>query len=254
MAGDTAFAKTGKLIDVPMVDYLSRYVSDPALVRLLTEFYFSGTPALFGMGYSKIYLDYYYPEGGLQSLTDALGEDIKDHGGAIRTGCTVERIEVSGNRATGVTTSDGSRIEAGFVVAACDMRQVFLKMMLPTSTSGAYRRRIEDAKIGESAVNVFVATDIPPSRLLTVGCPHVFLFPDYLGIDEKDRSTENYFSNSPLEISIPCLVDPSLAPEGKTGIVISACARAILLITGEFGTEGRPLSTWRSQKGFEIRC
>ena len=67
------FRRTQSLLEVPLTDFLSRYLSNRNLIRILTELYFAGTPALFGLGYSKIYLDYYYPEKGMQSLTDVLG-------------------------------------------------------------------------------------------------------------------------------------------------------------------------------------
>jgi phytoene dehydrogenase-like protein len=215
---------TAKLMDITLTDHIRRYVSNPALIRILTEFFFSGTPALFGLGYSKIYMDYHYAFGGMQRITDLLAEDIVEHGGAIRTSCEVSKIDVDRGQVKGVRTQDGNTIAARFVVAACDMRRVFLEMMDSGDVDPAYRTRVEKAVVGESAVNVFVAADISPTELPTGDSPHVFFFPDYQGIDQGDRETEGYFVRSPLEISIPCLNDPALAPAGKTGIIISALA------------------------------
>ena len=75
-----------RLLEVPLTDFLSRYLSDADLIRILTELFFSGTQALFGLGYSRIYFDYVYPEGGMQSLTGALTEHILEHSGEIKTG------------------------------------------------------------------------------------------------------------------------------------------------------------------------
>ena len=216
--------KTGRLMDIPLTDHIRRYVSDPALIRVLTEFFFSGTPALFGLGYSKMYMDYNYADGGMQRITDLLAEDIVDHGGTIRTNCEVTKIDVDHGQATGVKTRDNNTIQARFVVSACDMRQVFLKMIEAGAVDATYRTSVEEAVVGESAVNLFVAADISPSRLTTGDCPHVFFFPDYQGIDYGAREKDDYFVRSPLEISIPCLNDPALAPAGKTGIIISALA------------------------------
>ena len=216
--------KTGRLMDIPLTEHISSYVSDPALIRILTEFFFSGTPALFGLGYSKMYMDYHYADGGMQRITDLLAEDIVEHGGEIRTNCQVLKIEVNQGQVTGATTRDGNTVRARFVVAACDTKKVFLEMMDPSAVDTAYRTGIEKAAVGESAVNIFAATDISPSQLPTGDCPHIFFFPDYQGIDHRDRERDGYFVRSPLEISIPCLNDPALAPAGKTGIIISALA------------------------------
>ena len=46
-----------RLMEVPLTDFLGRYLSDSNLIRILTELFFSGTPTLFGLGYSRIYFD-----------------------------------------------------------------------------------------------------------------------------------------------------------------------------------------------------
>jgi phytoene dehydrogenase-like protein len=240
-------AKTRKLMDVPLVEHLSRHVSDQALVRLLTQFYFAGTPALFGLGYSRMYMDYYYPEGGMQRITDALGGFILDHRGSIKTGCRVTKIEVEDGCVTGVLSGGGKSIKARFVIAACDMKSVFLEMLDRGDLDSEYRDEVENAGVGESAVNLFVATDLDPSQLTTGDCPHVFFFPDYKGVDDRDRERDDYFTRAPLEISIPCLNDPALAPRGKTGFIFSALTSASF--AGNWGT----LDGERSAKHLEIR-
>ncbi len=239
--------KTAKLMDVPLAEHVSSLVSDPALARLLTQFYFSGTPALFGLGYSKMYMDYYYPEGGMQRITDELAGYVMEHGGKISIGCKATKIEVEGRRATTVRTSDGRNIRARFVVAACDMKSVFLHLLDEGHLDSAYRAQVNQAVAGESAVNLFVATDLDPSKLPTGDCPHIFFLPDYEGIDDQDRQNEDYFARAPLEISIPCLNDTALAPERKAGFVISA------LTSDSFGRNWGTVDGKRGAKYLEIK-
>ena len=58
------------------------------------------------------------PRGGGVKLVDALAGIVRDAGGACETGREVERILVSGGRATGVRTADGEEIEAARAVLA----------------------------------------------------------------------------------------------------------------------------------------
>lgn len=96
-------------------------------------------------------------------------------------------------------------------------------------------------------MNVFVAADLDPSQLPKGTCPHIFLFPDYQGIDQEDRVNEDFYTRSPVEISVPCLNDPGLAPPGKTGIIISALARTDF--ASHWGTDqGRQTPQYESLK------
>ena len=226
MAGLLRLRRTGKLMDVALTEHLSRYVSDSALIRILSEFFFAGTPALFGLGYSKMYMDYYYPAGGMQRITDVLTQFIIEHGGTVRTRSEVVRINVNDGKVTGAQTREGEVIGSRFIVTSCDMKKVFLGMIDAADVERTFRDEIKNATVGESAVNVFVATDLDPLKLKAGDSPHIFFYPDYHGISQADRGVEGYFASSPLEISIPCLNDPSLAPPGRTGIIISTLARA----------------------------
>jgi phytoene dehydrogenase-like protein len=81
-------------------------------------------------------------------------------------------------------------------------------------------------EIGESAVCVFLATDLPPEKLPVQGCPHIYVHPNYVGIEAQDRMKDDFFSYTPVEMSIPVLNNPDLAPPGKSGIIISALAKS----------------------------
>jgi phytoene dehydrogenase-like protein len=236
-----------RLMEVPLTDFLSRYLSDIELIRILTELFFSGTPALFGLGYSRIYFDYVYPEGGLQDLTKALSEHILEHGGEIRTSTQVRKILVKEGKAFGVELTDGQKIDSDFVVSASDMKHTFLDLIDSTQLEQRYRERFQKAEIGESAVGVFLGTDIPPDKLPVQSCPHIYVFPDYHGIEARERLEENFFSHTPVEMSIPCLYNDSLAPKGKSGIIISALASTGF--AGNWGIEnGKPTEKYNEIK------
>ncbi len=220
------FKRTQALLEVPLTSFLSRYLSNPDLIRVLSQLYFGGTPALFGLGYSKIYLDYYYPEKGMQSLTDVLGDYIIQKSGHIETRARVTQISIENGQAVGVQLENGRTVKSKYVVSASDMKRTFLNLIEPQALKPDFRDRIEKAEIGESAVCVFLGTDIPPEKLPVQNCPHLYVHPDYQGIEAIDRMKDNFFLRTPVEMSIPVLNNPALAPPGKSGIIISALAKS----------------------------
>jgi phytoene dehydrogenase-like protein len=235
------------LLEVPLIEFLGRYLSNPNLNRILSQLYFGGTPALFGLGYSKVYLDYYYPEKGLQSLTDVLGDYIVEKGGHIQTACRVTKISVTNGQAGGVELEDGRTLRCKYVISAADMKRTFLELLEPAILKSDFRGRIEKAEIGESAVCVFLGTDIPAEQLPVQGCPHLYIHPDYQGIEAQDRMKDDFFSHTPVEMSIPVLNNPNLAPPGKSGIIISALAKSAFARDWETQS-GRPTPAYYALK------
>jgi phytoene dehydrogenase-like protein len=222
------FQRTQALLEVPLTDFLGRYLNNRDLIRIMSELYFSGTPALFGLGYSKIYLDYYYPEKGMQSLTDVLADYIAEKGGQIQTGTRVTKIRLKNKQATGVELDNGRYIKSKYVINAADMKRAFLELVDQQALAPDFVTRIKNAEIGESTVCVFLGTDIAAEKLPVQGCPHLYVHPDIRAIEPDNRIKEDLFSRTPVEMSIPCLNNPALAPPGKSGIIISALIKSSL--------------------------
>jgi len=216
--------KTQKLMDVSLDEFLSRYITEPALIRILTEIFFAGTPALFGLGYSQVFYDYLYPRGGLQAITDALASYIKQKNGEIHLQSRVTSIILEGGSASGVELESGERIHSSCVLSAGDMKSAFMNLLPEHVIKDSLRQRVKSAETAESAVCVFAGVDIPVQELDLQDCGHIYIFPDYEGINLDEQSDPEFFARSPVEVSIPCLHDPGLAPNGKTGIIISALA------------------------------
>lgn len=67
------------------------------------------------------------PVGGSGSLTEALARAVEAAAGRIRTRCTVEAIDCSGDRVLGVRLAGGERLRAPVVVSAVDPRQTLVE-------------------------------------------------------------------------------------------------------------------------------
>ena len=203
--------------------YLSRKLTDQSLINLLAEVFPEGTSVFFGLGYWRMFLDYYYPRDGIQAIPQALAEAVTAAGGEMRLRARVEQVLLEGGRARGVRLATGEEYRAAQVVAACDLRQALTQLVPDTLLPTEFAAKLAHAEVSHSVFNVFLGLDLPPEDLATQGCDHLFYLPDREGITDTDRiNREDYFARVPQEISIPCLHRPHLAPPGKTGLVVSA--------------------------------
>lgn len=218
--------RSAGLMRAELRPYLRRRLSDPGLVNLLSQLFPDGTSAFFGLGYFRMFLDYHYPAGGIQAIPNALADLVTACGGQVRLGARVEQVLVEGGQACGIRLAGGEEIRAGHVIAACDLRAALTGLTPPgVRLPSRFEARLRRAEVSHSAFHLFLGVDLPVERLALAGCQHVFYAPDLQGISEADRITRaDYFSRVPLEISVPCLHQPDLAPPGKTGLIVSAMA------------------------------
>ena len=80
----------------------------------------------------------FHPKGGMHAVPRALAGAAEKHGVEFRYDTTVTRVEISGGRATGVITEDGSRIPADVVVLNPDL-PIAHRDLLPSAWSRRLR-------------------------------------------------------------------------------------------------------------------
>lgn len=218
----------GSLMKVPMEEYLAGHVNDPRLVRMLKHVFPQGTATTFGLGYFKLFVDYYYSGGGMEAIADAMADSIRENGGEIRYKTLVEEVILENGRAAGVKVAGGELIRAPFVISNGDAKRLFLKMLPRDALPDTYREKVEHTGVSESAFRLFLGVDIPPEELPLNGCEHIFPFcPDYEGVTyEEMQQDKDFFRRSPQVISVPCMNHPGMAPPGKSGIMINVATVA----------------------------
>lgn len=213
------------LFSIPFMDILEKNLHNRNLINIISQKFFVGTPGYFGLGYIQMFMDYYYPAGGISSVTNALKKMIETKGGVVLCNKRVDEIIVEKKKARGVILRDGTRISAKAVVHAGDGKWLYEKMLPETAANPKTVENVKNATPCESNFSVFLGLDIPPEDLPFQGCHHVFYTPDYTGTTFEDRYTNmDYFKHVIQEISVPALVSKSLAPEGKSGVELSAVA------------------------------
>lgn len=210
-----------KLMSVPIEDYIARYVDDRKLREILCQMTYNGTPASFGLSFLSYFLDYYYPKGGVQSLPDTLASSIVERGGEMRYRTAVKEIMTEGDRAVGIVTEDGEEIRSSCVINNGDMRRAYNEMIPEGKVPSEYLKRLENAGLSESCFCVFLGVDIPPKDIPTQGCHHVLLFSVNRNGTGEDA---DFYDDVFCEISVPSLHDASLAPEGKSVVILQTVA------------------------------
>src|SRR2546423_11485409 len=71
------------------------------------------------------------PRGGTGGVSLAIASAARELGAEIRTEAEVARIDVFGDRATGVTLASGEELEAGAVLSSADPRVTFSQLLEP---------------------------------------------------------------------------------------------------------------------------
>src|SRR5579864_175009 len=166
-----------------------------------------------------------YARGGLGALSEAMAAAAKEAGAEIRTGAEVARILVKNGAVAGVALTSGEEIPAAAVVSAADPKRTFLKLIEPVHLAPSFLTKIQHYRCQGTVARVLFALDALPNfpalkneaneTAALTGRIHIGPDIDYL---ERafDDSKYGDFSRAPfLEVAIPSLLDPSLAPAGK---------------------------------------
>jgi phytoene dehydrogenase-like protein len=161
------------------------------------------------------------PEGGGVVLVDALAGIVRDAGGELRTGAEVERVLVSGGRATAVRLANGETITAhNAVVASVTPTQLYGRLLGGGDVPGDVTRAAARYRYGRGEMQIHFALRERPDwygdeRLGQTAIVHVT--PGVDGVSRAVNEAERGLL--PAEATIvcgqPCAVDPSRAPEGS---------------------------------------
>jgi phytoene dehydrogenase-like protein len=162
------------------------------------------------------------PKGGTGGVSNAIASAARSLGAEIRTEAPVARIIVRDGRATGVVLENGEEIEARDVLSSVDSRRTFLGLIEPGTLDADFQEEVGRFKFRGSSGKVNLAVDrLPDFTALPGPGEHLrgaISFSPSLDEMEQAYDDAKYgrFSRRPyIDMIIPTLVDPSLAPPGK---------------------------------------
>jgi phytoene dehydrogenase-like protein len=140
----------------------------------------------------------------------------------IRTEAPVVKIRTVGDRATGVVLEGGEEIDAGVILSSLDVKQTFLHLVDAAAQPDEFRREVERYKFRGSSGKVNLALDgLPDFTCLPGVGEHLrgaVSFSPSLDYMERayDDAKYGHPSHRPyIDMIMPTLVDPSMAPPGK---------------------------------------
>jgi phytoene dehydrogenase-like protein len=160
--------------------------------------------------------------GGPGALSQALVRVAEKAGAQVRTNARVVRVTARDGRVTGVVLESGEELAARAVVAAVDPRQTLLGLVDPEDLSPTVVERIRHYRVRGVTAKVNLALSALPTFAALHGDEvplrgRFLIAPDveYL---ERAFDAAKYGELSPepwLELSLPTIADPALAPDGR---------------------------------------
>ncbi|MEP7059661.1 MAG: NAD(P)/FAD-dependent oxidoreductase [Actinomycetota bacterium] len=161
-----------------------------------------------------------FAKGGTGALAQALRASVEGFGGTIRTGADVIEISVRGRRATGVTLFGGEHINTDLVVSGMDPKRT-LNLCDPVELGPEMVWRANNIRTPGASAKVNLALGALPAFTGVEGTDRLqgrIVIGNSIDHVEKAKDAFKYgqIAEEPwLEATIPTLLDPSLAPEGK---------------------------------------
>jgi phytoene dehydrogenase-like protein len=165
-----------------------------------------------------------FPAGGAGAITAAMAAAAKQAGAEIRTGAEIAEIRVKDGVATGVVLGSGEEISARAIVSNADPKRTLMRLVESSHLTPDFVQKIKNyrcmgtvAKINLalSALPEFPALKSNGNGNLLKGRIQISPEIDYLERAFDESKYGNFSRNPYIEIAIPSLSDPSLAPAGK---------------------------------------
>src|SRR6266446_1594346 len=163
-----------------------------------------------------------FARGGTGAISNAIGDAAREAGVEIRTEAPIAKIIIKNGQAKGVVLANGDEIEAEVVSSSVDPRLTFMKMVGEEHLPDDFTEDLKRYKYRGSSGKVNLALDgLPNFKALPGPGSHlrgaISISPsvDYLE-RAYDEAKYGRFSRRPyIDIVIPSLTDPSVAPPGK---------------------------------------
>jgi len=163
-----------------------------------------------------------FARGGTGAISEAIAGAARQAGVEIRSETEVAKILVRDGRAYGVVLKNGDEITAGLVASSLDPRVTFRHLLDADQLPGEFLEDVDRYKFRGSSAKVNLALDALPDFTSLPGTgPHlrgaISISPS---VDYMERAFDDAkygrFSRRPyMDIVIPSLTDPSVAPPGK---------------------------------------
>jgi len=163
-----------------------------------------------------------FSRGGTGAISNAIAAAAREAGVEIRTEAPVGKILVKDGRANGVVLQTGEELRGSVVSSSVDPNLTFLKLMEPQELPGDFVEDVRRYKYRGSSGKVNLALDalpdfkcLPGSRVHLRGAISISPSVDYMERAYDDAKYGQFSRHPYIDVVIPSLTDPSVAPPGK---------------------------------------
>ena len=158
------------------------------------------------------------PKGGMGAIVSAIAASASAAGVVVRPKAEVAKILIEKGRAVGVVLENAEEIRARTIVSAINPSTTF-NLVGARELDTGFVRKVKNIRMLGDAAKLHLALDRPPEFLGVRAEDHRGRLVIAASIDHVERafnpSKYGRFSPEPvLEIVLPSLADPSLAPDG----------------------------------------
>ena len=164
-----------------------------------------------------------FVRGGMGMVSEAIASSARSRGVEIRTNAPVAQIVVRDGRVRGIVLESGEEIEGAAVASNLDPKVTFLKLLNPRDLDGDFTDAIRKFRIEGTSCKINLALNGLPEFTAYPGArgPHhgatMHICPS---IEYVERAWDDAKYGRPserplLELTVPTIYDPSLAPPGK---------------------------------------
>ncbi len=233
--GPERFHALHKLMTMSSADYLDEWFEFDALKATKSASGIIGTflgPRSPGSAY--VLLHHYMGEidgafrawgfhkGGTGEISNTIARAARGRGAEIRTGAEVERVLMRDGRVTGVALASGEEIPASTVISGLDPRLTFTRLVDPKLLPADLVEGVRRYKFRGSSGKVNLAlSGLPEFSCLPGFGPHlrgaISISPsiEYLERAYDDAKYGEFSSHPYMDVVIPSMIDPEMAPPGK---------------------------------------
>jgi phytoene dehydrogenase-like protein len=163
-----------------------------------------------------------FSRGGTGAISNAIADAAREAGVEIRTKAPVGKILVKNGRACGVALQSGEELFANIVSSSVDPHLTFEKFLEPNELPADFLEGVRRYKFRGSSGKVNLALDalpnfkcFPGSGAHLRGAISISPSMEYMERAYDDAKYGHYSRRPYIDMVIPSLTDPSVAPPGK---------------------------------------
>ena len=224
-----------QLMTMSAVDYLDQWFETDVLKATMSASGIIGTfLGVRSPGTAYVLLHHYMGEidgafrswgfarGGTGAISNAIADAAREAGVEIRTKAGIAKILVKNGKANGVVLESGDEIRGDIISSSVDPNLTFLKMVGAEHLPGDFVEEVQRYKFRGSSGKVNLALDaLPDFKCLPGvgahlrGAMSISPSVEYMERAYDDAKYGNFSRRPYMDMVIPSLTDPSVAPPGK---------------------------------------